>query len=169
MQSEAIEATDSVGNCLRLEFIWRTDRYAQRISLIDAAAVIQPLLESIEGTPIDPWPPSPPLQSLTIETRPDGRCVALLLGMAGGSHWSASIEAVAGKAELIVDIACRHGANPGTLGSRYQRLTDSTDQLQIRADSATVSHQESVVDIQPSDAAVSATNTRWRFTLCAES
>ena len=34
-------------------------------------AKVRPLLESIEGTPADDWPPSPPLQSLSIETLPE--------------------------------------------------------------------------------------------------
>jgi hypothetical protein len=169
MQSEAIEAIGPGGKRLRLEFTWRRDRYGHRISLTAADGAIQPLLESIEGSPHDDWPPSPPLQSLTIENRPNDRPVALLLGMAGGSHWSASIEAVPGKTELIFDIACRHGANPGHLGSRYRRLMNSPDDFLIRADSPKVSHEESVMMIEPLDILTSSGTTRWCFILSAES
>jgi hypothetical protein len=164
MQNEAIEASGPNGNRLRLDLLWRGDRYGQRITLCNADGSVQPLLESIEGSAHDDWPPSPPLQSLTIEKLADGHLVALLLGMAGKSHWSASIEAVPDKAALIFDIACRHDARPGPLSSRYQQLTKSPNHLQIRADSAGISQQEKYVEIQPTDTATSNT-TRWRYTL----
>ena len=76
-------------------------------------------LVSHEGAGRDGWPLSPPLQSLAIERRPEG-AVALLVGMAGQSHWSASFEALADR-RLKIDIACRLGAGAGEsrLGSRY--------------------------------------------------
>src|SRR5207244_9937204 len=112
----------SEGSRLRIEFAWLGDRYGHIISLIDAHGVAERLLESIEGTANDDWPPSPPLQSLSMETLTDGRRVALLVGLAGRSHWSASIEPALGKAELVFDLACRHGPNHGMLGSRYHQL-----------------------------------------------
>src|ERR1051326_2095918 len=101
MQSEAIEAVGSNGVGLRIEFIWRDDRYRHTVSLIDRDRASIPLLESIEGNSEDDWPSSPPLQTLSVERLSDGRSVALLVGMAGGSHWSASVEPVAGQAALI--------------------------------------------------------------------
>src|SRR5439155_1224637 len=120
MQPGAIEAYDASGSGLRVEFVWRGDRYGHMISEVGPAGVVEPLLESIEGTAADQWPASPPLQTLSVEELPGERRVALLVGMAGGSHWSASIEAVAEKGELIFDIACRHAAAPVWLGSRYR-------------------------------------------------
>jgi hypothetical protein len=163
MRSEAIEAIGPDRRRLRIEFVWKGDRYAQLIALVDASGTAQPLLESIEGTAHDAWPPSPPLQNLTIETRPDGSCVALLLGMAGNAHWSASIEAAADKAALVFDIACRHSTNPGALGGRYRLLTDSKDLISIRADSANISQHEGTLEIQPIAASTSAGTTRWRY------
>src|SRR5262245_7280406 len=163
MSSDAIEANGRNGRRLRIEFIWKDDRYTQLISLIDTHGAAQSLLESIEGTPHDAWPPSPPLQSLTIETRPDGRRVDLLLGMAGASHWYASIEATADNAALVFDIACRHSAYPGALGSRYRRLTDSNDFISIRGDSANLSQIEGTLEIQPIAPSTSAGTTRWRY------
>ena len=101
MRSEAIEAVGADGVCaprrIRLARRSLRPRDFRRQSI---AAKSRPLLESIEGTATDDWPPSPPLQSLSIETLPDGRRVALLVGMAGRSHWSASIEAVASAPSL---------------------------------------------------------------------
>jgi hypothetical protein len=164
MPSTTIESISRSGQRLRLEFIWLGDRYGHRVSRIDASGAIQPLLESIEGSANDDWPPSPPLQSLTFEKLAGDRPVALLLGMAGNSHWSASMETVADQAALIFDLACRHAANPGHLGSRYRRLTVSADQFSIRGELASVCHHEGQIDLKPAAEAISGT-TRWRFTL----
>lgn len=163
MGTDYIEAINPDGTRLRLVFHSLVDRYGHRLSRIDALGTVQPLLQSIEGTRHDDWPPSPPLQSLTIETRPDGRRVALLLGMAGNAHWSASIEVTADKAALVFDIACRHSANPGALGSRYRRLTASKDFISIRGDSAKLSQNVGTLEIQPTAPSTSAGTTRWRY------
>jgi hypothetical protein len=92
-----------------------------------------PLLESVEGTPLDAAPSSPPLQSVSIETLPGGRRAALLVGMAGRGHWSASIEAVPGEAALVFDIACRSAGGDPTLASTY-RLAESQSTLFAAAD-----------------------------------
>ena len=46
--------------------------------------------------------------------------LALLVGMSGTSHWSASAEAVPGEAALLFDIACRVKQTPVNLGSCYR-------------------------------------------------
>src|SRR5437016_1791687 len=102
MRSEAIEAIGSNNLRLRVEFTWRGDRFGQVISFVGPDGRVQPLLESIEGTASDDWPPSPPLQSLSIEKLSDGRSAALFVGMAGGSHWSASVEPIQGEPELLL-------------------------------------------------------------------
>jgi hypothetical protein len=113
------------GHKLRVEFFQQGDRYAHRLSAIlaegDDSRRVIPLAESVEGTPDDPWPPSPPLQSLSMEEMPVAGRAALLVGMAGRSHWSASIEL-----ELIdknpprFDLACRFTTVPDRLGSTYR-------------------------------------------------
>ena len=67
MRSDAIEATAAHGLLLRVEFNWLGDRYSHLISAVHPSGEIRPLLDSIEGAPTDNWPPSPPLQSLSIE------------------------------------------------------------------------------------------------------
>jgi len=79
------------------------------------------VFESIEGTPEEDWPPSPPLQELHLEARPDGKQLALLVGMAGTSHWSLSVEFDAAAGTAVFDVACRVKRAPGGLGSRYRR------------------------------------------------
>ncbi len=120
-QERFLEAED-----LRVRFYWHLDRYAHEVSRrIDGNW--QPLLTSVEGSPADDWPASPPFQSLHIEQRDDGRTLALLVGMAGKSHWSASIEIEAGQQQpspcVSFDVACRvHDCPPGPLGSAYRRV-----------------------------------------------
>src|SRR4029450_2825657 len=62
----------------------------------------------------------PPLQNLSIEQLAPGRRVALLVGMSGSSHWSASIESVPGQSAFVFDIACRTTRGGASLGSLYR-------------------------------------------------
>ena len=163
MRNDAIEAMAADGLRLRVEFNWRGDRFGHLISAVHPSGEIRPLLESIEGAPTDNWPPSPPLQSLSIETLPDGRRVALLVGMAGGSHWSASIEAVPDRAEFLVDLACRHTKQPTSLGSSYQRRSKSSD-ASVISNEGNVTESETAITIAPRVVAAAET-TRWKFTV----
>jgi hypothetical protein len=54
-----------------------------------------------------------------MHSHPDGRTFALLVGMAGASHWSASVEADPIRERIIFDVACRIKAEPKWLGSSY--------------------------------------------------
>jgi hypothetical protein len=105
---------------LRVRFAFVADRYAHEVHLADGADW-RPLLRSVEGSPLETWPASPALQSLHIENRADGRQVALLVGMAGNSHWSASIELDPAAACARFDIACRVRApSAAPLTSTYE-------------------------------------------------
>lgn len=121
---KTIEAIDSSGGGLRVTFAWQLDRFAHWIEQVEGERSTR-LIESHEGTPHDDWPPSPPLQSLSIEQRGSGRQVALLVGMAGTSHWSASVEALPDERSLSFDIACRVNQAPTWLGSRYTMVEQS--------------------------------------------
>jgi hypothetical protein len=77
------------------------------------------LFKSHEGQPDDPWPPSPPLQHLTMSHRDDNTPIALLLGSAGNSHWSMSVEPLDDPEGFSFDVACRWGSQPSRLGSEY--------------------------------------------------
>ena len=113
------------GHKLRVEFFKVADRYAHRLSAVlvqdDGSRKVVPLAESVEGTADDPWPPSPPLQSLSMEEMPVAGRAALLVGMAGRSHWSASIELdLIGKDPPCFDLACRFTTVPERLASTYR-------------------------------------------------
>jgi hypothetical protein len=88
--------------------------------------------------------------------------VALLVGMAGGSHWSASIEPVSGAASLLFDLACRHSKGPKCLGSQYRRLSSNANLLEIRGDDAPIVLEGDAIAIEPASKAQSGT-TRWKY------
>src|SRR5262249_51362126 len=109
------------GQQLRIRFLTAGDRYAHVIALGNAERH-WPLLESVEGGPDGMWPPSPALQGHRIEHLPGDRSVALLVGMAGRSHWSLAAEVIAenGVERLVFDVACRVASLPERLGNRYR-------------------------------------------------
>lgn len=107
---------------LRVVFWRQADRFAHRVELVadDHQPGAAPLLVSVEGAPTDQWPPSPPLQQLQVQPQPDGSTAALLVGMAGRSHWSLSVAADLPAGGLVFDVACRLQSAPsGFLGSTY--------------------------------------------------
>jgi hypothetical protein len=106
------------GTGLRVVFRRLRDRFAHRVELVEGSHST-PILESLEGEPDDPWPPSPPLQELHFEDRPAGQRLALLVGRAGASHWSLSVEWDPLSARFSFDVACRVRSAPEQLGSRY--------------------------------------------------
>jgi hypothetical protein len=119
--SETAERVLEAGK-LRVRFVWYGDRYAHEVSVRSGDAWL-PALVSVEGSPAHDWPASPPFQSLHIEQRDDGRTLALLVGMAGKSHWSASIEIDPPSACVLFDVACRaRDCHAGSLGSAYRLL-----------------------------------------------
>lgn len=119
---------------LRLVFQRIADRWQHRLEWSEASAarpaprVTAPsdephgrlVLSSLEGGPLDDWPPSPPLQELHLEERGSIQPVALLVGMAGASHWSLGVECAPQGDALLLDVACRAARPPAWLGSRYQ-------------------------------------------------
>jgi hypothetical protein len=136
---------------LELTFWIEADRCAHRLAAIDGTRRVV-LLESIEGAADDLWPPSPPWQQvnapfaahlLSSENRaPENHAVpsAMLVGAAGASHWSASVEGVGVEGiglnvshtednqnqvstGWLFDVACRAKRPPQRLISTY-RIVD---------------------------------------------
>lgn len=136
--SDSIQTAVINGLALRVRFDRQSDRYAHIIECLEGSAC-RTLFSSVEGSTTDRWPPSPVLQQLHIETRPGldreltenagtiDRKVALLVGMAGRSHWSMSVEPDACEVALVFDVACRiSGDEASELGSHYRpELTSS--------------------------------------------
>jgi hypothetical protein len=123
-------------------FFRAQDRIAHRVE-VAAGGGYEPLLESAEGSPEEPWPASPALQQVHFQPTPDGRQAALLVGMAGRSHWSASVEVSGDGAAAVIEVACRAKSRPDWLGSTYRLLAQRTgqaslDQLLPEAEAAAV-------------------------------
>ena len=168
-----LDATDSAGLTLRIRFTRERDRYTHAILAVKPDGSEHLLLASVEGTAEHEWPPSPPLQSLSIEELAPGRRAALLVGMAGRSHWSASIEPVPGRAAIVFDIACRRQAmrpNALTLRSTYAERPCHAFRVAIvgqegdPVDTLVDRHAEQVT-IEPASEMNTAPTIRWRYSL----
>ncbi|MBX3414615.1 MAG: hypothetical protein KF708_18150 [Pirellulales bacterium] len=108
----------------QVAFMRRGDRFGHEIRWLAPPAAPRVLLVSREGAAEEDWPASPPLQELHLEQRGDDLSVALLVGMAGTSHWSLVVEAHAREERLVFDAACRLRAAPAHLGSHYRLSAD---------------------------------------------
>lgn len=130
-ESELKPAGELTGAGWRILFLRRDDRIAHRIELATGRStlgglakgdVFEPLVESIEGSADDPWPPSPALQQLHFHQQTSGGNAALLVGMAGRSHWSAAIEMASDGRQASFELACRSAGQPVWLGTQYRIL-----------------------------------------------
>ena len=116
---------------LRLIFEWRGDRYAHRVSVAEGTGE-RVLLESLEASDAAAWPASPPLQQVHIESRGPEVAVALAVGMAGRSHWSAACELDGRQRRVTFDIACRIAQPAERLASGYRFGLPATQSEQGR-------------------------------------
>ncbi len=91
---------------LEARFQWQKDRFAHQIVLVVGDADQWRLAQSLEGDDQQDFPPSPPLQDMSVEQRV-GSQVALGVGMAGSAMWSLSVEAEAEGGGLLFDWACQ--------------------------------------------------------------
>ena len=104
---------------LQIAFEWQVDRYEHALQVRrDGGPPAAILVSSSAGGQAE-WPSSPPFQQLAIEQQAAGP-VALLIGMAGKSHWSASIEPLPQLVGFRFDVACRVTARPTQLLSTYR-------------------------------------------------
>ena len=168
-EEKVLAAIDSAGRGLRVVFAWTGDRWGHAIEWVDGERVT-PLLKSVEGSAHDDWPASPALQDLSLEQLPDGRAVIFLVGKAGSSHWSASVEAINEPPQLIFDIACRHGT-AGELGSRYAQLANTTAvSIQSELTGTQVTTNASSVAVLPAtrDVVKALQTTRWKYRVALE-
>lgn len=159
-------ALNAAGRGLRVVFTFQGDRWRHRLDDVDGET-ITPVWQSLEGSGHDDWPPSPALQDLSLETLPDGRQVIFLVGKAGSSHWSASIEAMPEPPQLIFDIACRHGAAPGSLGSQYTLLVTNLPiqigKSDLETNGVTAGERSVMIAPQLESSPKPLQTTRWKY------
>lgn len=103
---------------LRVEFSRCADRYGHQV-VLSAGPEQTALLSSIEGDSGTDWPPSPPFQELSVEQHGE-KTVALLVGMSGKSHWSASVETARHRTAIVFDVALLVRQTPQILLSTYR-------------------------------------------------
>lgn len=118
-------AGELIGAGWRIVFVRSGDRIEHRVCLADGDHY-EPQIASVEGSADEPWPASPPLQQVHFQPCPDGRQAALLVGMAGRSHWSAAVEVSADGRQAAFEVACRAASPPDWLGSSYRLETERT-------------------------------------------
>ncbi|WP_417739857.1 hypothetical protein [Rosistilla oblonga] len=140
---------------LALRLVWQEDRFGHAIEQLRGGKRTL-LLETLADSAAVPWPANPPLQQASLETI-DGRLAILGVGLAGTSHWSISMETLAGDSQgLRIDCACRCTSLPESLGSGYRWAegvdcqTDAFAGILFRAD-------EACVQIAPDDQQTVAT------------
>ncbi len=92
---------------MRLEarFSWQHDRFGHQVVLVHQGSE-QVLLCSMEGNDQQEFPPSPVIQDMSVERRPDSQ-VALGVGMAGSAMWSLSSQASLEGGWIEFDWACQ--------------------------------------------------------------
>lgn len=119
-----IESIGADGVGLFVGFSRRLDRVGHVVSLVEGDHCT-PLFASLEGDDQEDWPTSPPLQEVHIENR-GGSLVAMLVGMAGDSHWSVAMDPLAGEVGIMVAVACRIKQHPVRICSRYGSIWETT-------------------------------------------
>ncbi|MGI9430503.1 MAG: hypothetical protein ACR2NM_17715 [Bythopirellula sp.] len=151
------EAVDSQGNGLRVEFTKPADRFGHTVLGVRGGEVV-PILCSIEGTPEDFAPPSPPLTEL--HQQPS---LTFLTGATSIAHWSMSVEVVEGG--IWFDVACRAKRQPPVLGSAYQ-VVEKQFELEVGA-TCCVNQSGNLLNILPAAEASNMeefpTTFRWRY------
>lgn len=123
---------------LQVVLRYENDRWQHAVGLQEAGEV-RLLAHSVEGRQDDLWPPSPAFQELHVEERAERR-VTFLTGMAGSSHWSASITCDPARNLATFDVACRCKQTPTWLGSLYQV-----------AESVSVDSRDSIIELKVPD------------------
>jgi hypothetical protein len=130
----ALESRDAMGRGLRVEFFHLLDRYAHRVLAVGYEELPVLLLESIEGTAAELWPPSPACQAINLndlqqdDASREAPHAAMLVGMSGSTHWSMSVsrlsksdsfEWLGGHAGIHFDAAGRLKLPPKVLSTQY--------------------------------------------------
>ena len=116
---------------LRLRFEKQGDRYAQVIEVSEAHDW-SPVARSVEGTPEEAWPFSPPWQELTAEQRGPDQQIIFTVGKAGTAHWSGSFSKLP-TGGLRCELACRTSRVPHFVGTTFHSVRkDLPEQLCIR-------------------------------------
>ncbi len=99
-------------------FAWRetNGRFGHQICVRGSDDWIE-VISTIEDEGTDDWPSSPPIRQTDVHAAADAP-IWFGLGMAGRSHWSASIEPT--ERGIRIEFACRLSGRPGWIGVTYR-------------------------------------------------
>jgi hypothetical protein len=143
-----------------VEFYLAGDRVAHRVVIQDGDRRLQ--WDSVEGDDQQNWPPSPALQSVSIEPI-EGRNVALLVGMAGKSHWSMSVDIDPTRRSIRFDVACRISTVAESLGSTYRGSRTSPSCFVGSSTGGRVVDTTEGWRIEPTQIPTPRTTVRWVY------
>ncbi|WP_147274178.1 hypothetical protein [Bremerella cremea] len=147
---ESIRA-DETG--LFVSFVKHQDRFAHVVALVQGEQCT-PVFASIEGSQDDEdWPESPPFQEIHLEERGTGT-IAMLVGKAGDSHWSAAVEPTSEPGKIRFSVACRMQGYPMRICSRYGLILEEKSEPTLEQDGPWVwkiNGVELCVDVIPQD------------------
>lgn len=142
---------DNVG--LFVSFVKNADRFGHVVALVQGEECT-PIFVSIEGSKDDEdWPESPPLQEVHLEQRGENT-IALLVGKAGESHWSAAVEPTKEPGRIRFSVACRMQGYPMRICSRYGSLLENKVEPTLELDGPWVwkiNGAEVCVDVIPQE------------------
>jgi hypothetical protein len=132
-----------------IDFRFHDDRHGHVI-LIRLQNEVLEILESVEGTDDDEWPPSPPLQQIHEQELPSGS-VIWGLGMSGSSHWSGSFafetDGHSDTRRLHAELALRSDSRNADAVSTYRVIDPKTTVNKTTETSLEVSTQLSALKI----------------------
>ena len=152
--SNSIDLVGPDGKCL-VRFAWESDRFAHQV-LVDGKV----MASSMEGDANSAWPPSPPIQQLSLENI-EQQDVILGVGAAGRGHWSICAKFESAR-QIKFELACRTKDEPEFLGSSYHMAAGVK---LITIDEAT--------EVQDCSARVQSLGTpgetyQWSYSMCCE-
>ncbi len=158
--ANSLQSLNAQGQGVRVEFQKTGDRFAHTILAVQNGKVT-PLLTSIEGTPDDVAPPSPPFAELHQQGE-----IVFLSGATTLGHWSMSVEVADGR--LLFDVACRLKKKPEWLGVTYSVAEEG---YLLEPDSpAQVTLQQGKQLVTPSMSAIPdfPATIQWRYTIASK-
>ncbi len=159
-QVSTLECLDGGGQGIRALFQKSGDRFRHTIfSVRDGVAV--PLLMSVEGTPNEVVPSSPPFAELHQQDK-----TLFLSGATTQGHWSMSVEVAEGR--LLFDVACRAKSQASNLGSLYCVL--AANYVLEPGDATESELGKDVLRISPLSQGASdyPSTLRWRYSLASK-
>ena len=169
-----LEVLNEVQKGLRIEFHWLGDRFGHTLFAVNGSDSTR-LLESVEGTSDDVFPPSPPIAELHQQND-----TLFLTGATTAGHWSVSVEPKlqGNQGCLVFDVACRLKSVTQQLSSSY-KVASAHGDYQLRALPLEADRVQSSCQINSlktthvftcdfNSGSTLPVTLRWRYQICME-